>query len=958
MAKNTLIPHSISQHLLLTCLLLLCSNFHPSSSSAETLTEAQALFQWKEMNIANKSLLQTWQMVNGTSTSPCQWRGIACNPQGSVTNITLSYLDIYGTLTNLNFKSFPNLISLDLKVNYFYDPIPETIGVLHNLIFFDLSTNLFNGTIPLSLANFSRVIELDISRNYLTGGIDGRLFSGSPADGLPGLLSIRRFLLQDNELKGQIPSEIGGMKNLTLLALDGNPLTGPIPESFGNLTGMDILRLASCRLSGQIPKSIAKLPLRDFRLQFNNLTGEVPGELGSLGTLVVLHLAGNNFTGNLPPKVCAGGRLVNFTANDNRFTGPIPASLKNCTSLFRLRLQNNSLASDVTNAFGIYPNLTYIEMSNNILFGELSDDWRFSKDLYAIKLDKNTISGRIPAAISDLNNLNELDLSSNRLSGELPLNIGKLHKLLNLRLNDNNLSGSIPSSIGNLTNLLQLDLSTNRLTGSIPSEIGDCSKLQTLSLARNGLNGTMPYQIGNLVYLQTLLDLSYNALSGEISPQLGRLTRLAALNLSHNSFSGSIPKSLGDDMLALLVVNVSDNQLEGSVPNSFAFNSSSPQAFANNKALCGFAKQGLTECKTTDTNERNDRGKTRRTIVIIIVASLASVLFVSLLVLGLCFVLRSRRVKEEDTEEVHKVAKKQNIFAQWNYDGKIVYEDIIEATENFNDKFLIGAGGSAKVYKAKLNNGDTVAVKKLIANDMEVEEIKSFANEVKTLTKIRQRSIVKLLGFCCKGEHTFLIYEFMEMGSLERVLNDDVLSRNLTWAKRIAVIKSVASAINYLHQDCTPAIIHRDISSKNILLDSNLEAHVSDFGTARFLKPDSSNWTSVVGTYGYIAPEFAYTMAVTEKCDVYSFGVLVLEIIMGEHPREEVRRLLDKSDDEEDINIKDVMDARLGADTDQTSNKMEQHLRSILKIALLCLAEDPRFRPSMQQVLQMLQNVE
>uniref|UniRef100_A0A7N0U8F9 non-specific serine/threonine protein kinase n=1 Tax=Kalanchoe fedtschenkoi TaxID=63787 RepID=A0A7N0U8F9_KALFE len=955
MAKNNLSnTQLLPLALIMSCVvLLLCNSQAAAAAGGQGLTEAQALLQWKDKNIVNKSLLESWRPED---TSPCKWFRIACNPQGSVTNITLSYLDIFGTITDLDFHAFPNLISLDLKVNYLSGTIPDSVGVLNKLVFFDLSTNLFNGTIPLSLANFSKVIEFDISRNYLTGGIDGRLFAGSPAHGLPGLVSIRRFLLQDNNLVGEIPPEIGNMKNLTLLALDGNPLTGRIPESLGNLTGMDILRLADCHLSGEIPERIARLPLRDFRLQYNRLTGEVPSGIGSLGTLVVLQLTGNNFTGSLPPQVCAGGKLMNLTVSDNGFTGPVPISLKNCSSLYRLRLQNNRLESDVGQAFGVYPNLTYIELSNNSLYGELSDEWRFSKDLYAMKLDRNLISGEIPGAIPDLINLNELDLSYNRLVGRIPSNIGSLPKLLNLRLNDNMLAGTIPASIGALTNLVELDLSNNSLTGSIPAEIGDCSRLQMLSLARNGLDGAMPYQLGNLVYLQTLLDLSYNSLSGEISPQLGKLKRLAALNLSHNSFSGSIPKSLGEDMFSLLAIDLSYNQLEGSVPNSLVFNSSSPQAFRNNKGLCGFAHLGLEPCEEAP-SERSRGGSASRRVVIAVVASLAAALFLALLLIGIWIVRRSKEAGE-DPEKIPDPAKRQNLFAQWNYDGKIVYEDILEATENFDDKYLIGAGGSAKVYKAKLANGDTVAVKKLVAAEMDAEEVKSFANEVKTLTKIRQRSIVKLYGFCCKGEHTFLVYEFMEKGSLEGALADDGASRELGWGKRIEMIKSVASAVAYLHHDCVPAIIHRDISSKNILLDSNLEAHVSDFGTARFLKPDSSNWTAVVGTFGYIAPEFAYTMAVTEKCDVYSFGVLTLEILMGRHPREDIDRLLDRWDsDEEDVNLKGVLDARLMRG-DPMSQKTEQQLRSIVKIAVSCLVEDPRIRPSMQVVSQMLQNIE
>ncbi|KAH7857947.1 hypothetical protein Vadar_018199 [Vaccinium darrowii] len=170
-------------------------------------------------------------------------------------------------------------------------------------------------------------------------------------------------------------------------------------------------------------------------------------------------------------------------------------------------------------------------------------------------------------------------------------------------------------------------------------------------------------------------------------------------------------------------------------------------------------------------------------------------------------------------------------------------------------------------------------------------EIKSFENEIATLTEIRHRNIVKLHGFCHHEKHTFLVCEYMEKGSLKDVLSREREAMELDWRKRVNVIKGVAHALSYLHHNCVPPIIHRDISSKNVLLNSEMEARVSDFGTARFLKPDSSNWTAVAGTYGYIAPELSYTMVVTEKCDVFSFGVLTLEILMGSHPAELISNL-------------------------------------------------------------------
>ncbi|XP_042988832.1 MDIS1-interacting receptor like kinase 2-like [Carya illinoinensis] len=220
--------------------------------------------------------------------------------------------------------------------------------------------------------------------------------------------------------------------------------------------------------------------------------------------------------------------------------------------------------------------------------------------------------------------------------------------------------------------------------------------------------------------------------------------------------------------------------------------------------------------------------------------------------------------------------KNGNLFSVWNYDGRIAYEDILKATEDFDIRYCIGTGG----YKV-------VALKKL--HQLEVENRtfeKCFQNEVKVLTKIRHRNIIKLHGFCLHKQCMFLVCKYMERGSLFFVLRDDTEALELDWKKRVNIIKCTTHALSYMHYDCVPAIVHRDISSNNILLNSKLEAFVSDFGIAKLLHPNSSNQTLVVGTYGYIAPELTYTMVVTEKCDVYNFRVVALEILMGRHPGE------------------------------------------------------------------------
>ncbi|KAL3504512.1 hypothetical protein ACH5RR_034353 [Cinchona calisaya] len=200
-------------------------------------------------------------------------------------------------------------------------------------------------------------------------------------------------------------------------------------------------------------------------------------------------------------------------------------------------------------------------------------------------------------------------------------------------------------------------------------------------------------------------------------------------------------------------------------------------------------------------------------------------------------------------------------------------------------------GGFGSVFRVELPNGQIVAIKKLHATVV-VNSSKDFANEIQALTRLRHRNIVKFYGFCSHTHHTFLVYEFLKGRSLMHVLRNDEIAVKFEWIKRVNIVKDVANALFYMHHGCLPIIIHRDISSKNVLLDFDHQAHISDFGIATLLNRDSSNWTSFAGTYGYAAPELAYTMKVNEKCDFYSFGVLTLEVIMGKHPGDFISSML------------------------------------------------------------------
>nr|GMC68199.1 MDIS1-interacting receptor like kinase 2-like [Ipomoea batatas] len=644
----------------------------------------------------------------------------------------------------------------------------------------------------------------------------------------------------------------------------------------------------------------------------------------------------------MPENLCVGQSLKIITVDHNKFSGNIPKSLKNCTTLYRVRLDRNDFSGDVSKAFGIYPTLNYIDLSYNNFYGQLSSNWALCPNLTALKIAGNKILGNIPLDLGNAPLLQYLDLSSNQLVGRIPTSLGKLSKLYVLKLDNNKLTGNIPLEVGELSLLSELNLASNKFVDSIPPQIGRCQRLITLNLSRNTLAGKIPPDMLSLKSLENL-DLSYNMLSAQIPPQVGGLTNLQTLNLSHNNLSGSIPSSIAQ-CAALVSVDISYNQLEGPIPNNKAFLQAPYSALSNNKGLCG-NHSGLKPCSSLSQSDSKNRN-----LVVIISVVLGS--FFLLTVVIIIFVIFPRQ-KRNIVEEERGFTK--DLFTIWSFDGKMTYESIIEATGNFDSSYCIGVGGHGSVFRAELPSGKIVAVKKFHTLGMQDDEnwdhLRSFSNEISTLTNLRHRNIVKLYGFCAHNRHSFLIYEYLQGGSLAQVLSDDEKALLLGWLERINVVKAVAKALSYMHHDCLPPIVHRDISSKNVLFDSEHEAHVSDFGTARFLSIDSSNWTSIAGTMGYTAPEFAYTAEVNCKCDVYSFGVVTLEVIMGKHPGDLITYLSTSSFSAIDGMIfKDLLDPRLPS----PKRNDTQQLVLVAKIAVSCMNSNPQYRPTMQQVSMLL----
>ncbi|KAJ4719141.1 putative Receptor protein kinase [Melia azedarach] len=754
-------------------------------------------------------------------------------------------------------------------------------------------------------------------------------FFGSIPSHIGVLSQLKQLKLTWNNLIGVIPPNIVNLKNLEYLSFFFNHLFGSIPSQIGALSKLKYLDLRENKLTGVIPPEIINLKnLEYLSFSFNHLSGSIPSQIGALSKLKYLDLRENNLIGVIPTEIVNLKNLEYLNFSFNHLSGSIPSQIGALSKLKYLDLRENNLIGVIPPEIVNLKNLEYLSCSFNHFTGSIPSQIGALSKLKYLDLRENNLIGVIPSEIVNLKNLEYLSCSFNHFTGSIPSQIGALSKLKYLDLRENNLIGVIPTEIMKLKNLEYLNFSFNHLAGSIPSQIGSLLKLKWLDLKNNNLEGVIPTEIVNLKNLEYLI-FSSNRLSGSIPSQIDDLSHLKELYLDHNNLTGAIPLEIGN-LIYLNSLNLSYNMLEGEIPNI-----SYPQkAFIGNRHLCGHFSSFPPCSPMTPSRKR---------------ASLLITIFVSTIfvILIVCFLLLKHKNKEAKPNTM--TTKNGDLFSIWNYDGTIAFKDIIEATEDFDIKYCIGTGGYGSVYKAHLPSGNIVALKKL--HCLEIEEpvfLKSFHNEVHILSKIRHRNIVKLYGFCLHKKCMFLIYQYMEKGSLFCALRNDDDAIKLDWKTRVNIVKGIAHALSYLHHSCMPSIVHRDISSNNILLNSELEAIVSDFGTARLLDTNSSNRTLVAGTYGYIAPELAYTMVVTEKCDVYSFGIVALEVLMGSHPGDLLSSLSSSSFNQR-IRLIDVLDQRLSP---PTNPKVVEDLVLVAISAFSCLQPKSKCRPTMQDLSQ------
>ncbi|KAG8098358.1 hypothetical protein GUJ93_ZPchr0013g36776 [Zizania palustris] len=919
-------------HLRLLPLALLLVVLAAGAVSGADDGDADALLAAKAAMSDPTGALAAWG--NGTAGSHCTWAGVTCSSRGMVVGLDVSGMNLSGALPT-ELSRLRGLLRLSVGANAFSGPIPASLGRLQFLTHLNLSNNAFNGSFPAALARLRGIRVLDLYNNNLTSPLPMEIVQ---------MTQLRHLHLGGNFFSGEIPPEYGRWGRIQYLAVSGNELSGKIPPELGNLTSLRELYIG----------------------YYNSYSGGLPPELGNLTDLVRLDAANCGLSGEIPPELGKLQNLDTLFLQVNGLTGGIPSELGYLKSLSSLDLSNNVLTGEIPASFSELKNLTLLNLFRNKLRGDIPDFVGDLLSLEVLQLWENNFTGGVPRRLGHNGRLQLLDLSSNRLTGTLPPELcagGKLQTLIALgnfcsapsriplayatgvaapnlgeiSLSNNQLSGALPASIGNFSGVQKLLLDRNSFSGIVPPEIGRLQQLSKADLSSNAFEGGVPPEIGKCRLL-TYLDLSRNNLSGMIPPAISGMRILNYLNLSRNHLDGEIPPSVAT-MQSLTAVDFSYNNLSGLVPGTGQFSYFNATSFVGNPGLCG---PYLGPCRpgvAGADHSGHGRGGLSNGVKLLIV--------LGLLVCSIAFavgaILKARSLKKSSEAHVWKLTAFQRL--------DFTCDDVLDCLKEEN---IIGKGGAGIVYKGAMPNGEHVAVKRLPAMGRGSSHDHGFSAEIQTLGRIRHRHIVRLLGFCSNNETNLLVYEYMPNGSLGEMLHGKK-GGHLHWDTRYKIAIEAAKGLCYLHHDCSPLILHRDVKSNNILLDSDFEAHVADFGLAKFLQDTGASecMSAIAGSYGYIAPEYAYTLKVDEKSDVYSFGVVLLELVTGRKPVGEfgdgvdivqwVRMMTDSNKEQ----VMKVLDPRL-----LTVPLYE--IMHVFYVALLCIEEQSVQRPTMREVVQIL----
>ncbi|XP_057817963.2 LRR receptor-like serine/threonine-protein kinase RPK2 [Cryptomeria japonica] len=821
--------------------------------------------------------------------------------------LSLSYNQIGGPIPVDLTRGCRSLEHLRLSGNFLVGGIPPQLGNCGRLQSVLLFSNILEGSIPREIGQLSMLESLDVSRNSLTGEIPAELgncrnlsvlvltnlLDFTPAKGLnrddiysPGLKG------EFNMFSGAIPGSLVRLPHLKILWAPRANMNGSMPADWGDCEEMQILNLGQNLITGGFPEGLLKCKrLFYLDLSSNGLHGDVPDQL-PVSCMALFNISRNSLSGPIPDFVntSCSQQVRPLFPRKQLPLGMLDVSLREddlgffYSSLFYCgSWEDNLIATTgfrgliVSHDFG-GNNFTGPVPTSLIGNGLLKEQPSYELFLNDNKLVGN-ISNDLFASCESLQSFS-LNLNINQISGEINSE-GLLNckSLKHLEVTGNQIGGHIPSKLGSLEGLMHLDLSTNYLKGTLPPQLGQLRYLQYLALAENNLIGEIPGTIGQLFSLIEL-DLSSNALTGEIPGGLTNLTHLSTLILDTNKLSGHIPIGLAD-LTALVTLNVSFNNLSGSIP--VLGKSATCDNFRGNKYLQPCVESLLTSSPRPSASlpyasSLSDISKPHRSkLTSIEIAAIASgcAIFFVVVVLGLALVFGKRCVAGFS----HNQSGRKDIVTFSFVGFELTYENVVRATGNFSVGNLIGNGGFGATYKAELTPALIVAVKRLAVGRF--QGVQQFHTEIKTLGTARHQNLVTLVGYYASESEMFLVYNYLPGGNLESFIHERS-NRNFDWRILHKIALDIAQALSYLHDFCIPRVLHRDIKPSNILLDNDMNAYLSDFGLARLLEVSETHATTdVAGTFGYVAPEYATTCRVSDKADVYSYGVVLLELLSG-----------------------------------------------------------------------------
>ncbi|KQJ89243.1 receptor kinase-like protein Xa21 isoform X1 [Brachypodium distachyon] len=981
-------------------------------------TDRLSLLEFKNaISLDPKQSLMSWN----DSIHFCNWEGVHCRIKNPLRVISLDLANrglvgqISPSLGNLTL-----LKHLFLSTNRFTGTIPPALGHLHRLQNLYLSNNTLQGTIP-SLANCSNLKALWLDRNQLVGQIPTDLppfleklqlsvnnLTGTIPASLANITSLNQFNFALNSIEGNIPNELRKLPALHILNAGGNQLTGTFPQAILNLSTLVSLNLGQNRLSGEVPSNLGNsLPnLQAFALANNFFHGEIPSSLINASELSKFDISSNNFTGLILRSI---GRLSKltwlnlefnklqarskedwefmsslanctklnaFSVEGNHLEGEVPTSLSNLSiQLQNLYLGRNQLTGGFPSGIANLPNLIVLGMNSNRFTGNIPQWLGTLKSLQILGLASNTFTGFIPSSLSNLSQLTYLLLDSNQFVGSIPPSFRNLQGLSILNISNNNLSGRVPKEIFSIPTLMQIYLSFNNIDGELPTDIANAKQLTNLELSSNRLSGVVPSTLGNCASLQDI-KLDWNNFSGSIPISISKISSLQILSVSHNNITGSIPVSLGN-LQYLEQLDLSFNHLEGEVPTKGIFMNVTAVQIDGNQGLCGGTLElHLMACSATPSNST----KHKLFLVLKVVIPVACMVSLVMIILVLLFWRRKHK------RETMSLPSFGGSFGRQF--PKVSFIDLDRATEGFSTSNIIGRGIHGSVYQGKLfEDGNDVAIKVFNLETRGAQ--KSFIAECNALSNVRHRNLLPILTACSSidsngNDFKALVYEFMPRGDLHRLLystqdyegSADLI--HITLAQRLSIVVDVADALEYLHHNNQGTIVHCDMKPSNILLDDNMTAHVGDFGLARFKvdsgvsssdDPYSTSLIAIKGTIGYVAPECATGGHVSTASDVYSFGIVLLEIFLRKRPTDDmfkdgldIAKFVEMNFPEsmsqivEPELLQDQPEFTKGSPVVTKENDLGS-LISVLRIGLCCTKLSPNERPNMQEVASKLHGI-